>query len=54
MSKYAISFVQYYTYEVEAENEEEAFDDAHSLFVSEMRQPIAHTNYDDCEVYELD
>ena len=54
MSKYAVSFIQYNTYEVEAENEEEAFDNAHNLFVTEMRQPIAHTHYDDCEVYELD
>ena len=52
--KYAIRFIQSYEYEVEAENENEAFDEAFEEFESDMRCPIANTNYDDVEIREIE
>lgn len=52
--EYKVTFTQYYTYEVTAENEEEAFDSAYEDFVSDMRSPIANTCYDDVEVEEVE
>lgn len=50
MNKYTITFIKYYTYEVEADNEDEAIDEAEELFSSEMRRPIADCTYDEVEV----
>ena len=54
MSKYKVWFTQYYSYEVEAEDEDVAMDLALEDFYSEMCRPIARTYYDDCEVEELE
>lgn len=51
MSKYTVTFTKYYTYEVEADNEDEAIDLAlEENFYPEMRCPIADCFYDDVEV----
>lgn len=51
--KYTVRFERYYTYEIEADNEDEAFDNAYEEYQSDMRYPIADTWYDwvsvDCE-----
>lgn len=46
MKSYTVTFVQYHTYEVEAEDENEAFDNAYDEFQSDMRCSIADTFYD--------
>ena len=43
---YKVTFTQLYTYKVEADNEDEAFNKAHKEFVSEMCYPVANTLYD--------
>lgn len=50
MAKYNVNFIQYWSYTVEAQDEDEAFDLAHEEFVSDMRTPVACTIYDDCEI----
>lgn len=45
--KYAVTFVQYHIYEVEANDENEAEDLAQEIFYSDMRQPIAACWHDD-------
>ena len=54
MPKFKIWFAQYYSYKVEAEDEDTAFDLAYEDFDTEMHRPIARTYYDDCEVEELE
>ena len=54
MSKFRVLFTQYYSYEVEAEDEDTAIDLALDDFHTEMRRPIARTYYDDCEVEEIE
>ena len=50
---YTVTFVQNHTYNVEAENENEAFNNAHEEFLRDMHYPAANTWYDevcvDCE-----
>lgn len=48
--KYLVTFEKYYTYEVEANNEDEAFDNAYEDFRCDMRYPVADTSYDSVEV----
>ena len=43
---YTVSFVQYHTYTVDAEDEDEAFHEAYDEFQSDMRCSIADTSYD--------
>ena len=50
MSKYKVWFTQYYSYEVEAEDEDTAIDLAYEDFETEMRRPIANTCYDEVEI----
>lgn len=45
-----ITFTQYYEYEVEANNEDEAFDKAYELYHAEMVSPIAKTHYDEYDI----
>lgn len=47
---YKVTFAQYHTYIVDATDEDKAFDDAYSEFMSDMRTPIANTWYDDVDV----
>lgn len=48
--KYTVTFVKYYDYEIEANNENEAMDKAHEEYCNSMRSPIADTTYDDVEI----
>ena len=54
MPKFKVWFTQYYSYEVEAEDEDVAIGLALDDFHSEMCRPIARTYYDDCEVEEIE
>lgn len=50
---YKVTFVQYHVYEVDADDENDAFHEAYDEFQSDMRCSIADTSYDcveiDCE-----
>lgn len=48
--KYTVTFVQYHTYEVEADSESEAETKAYKEFTSDMWRPVARTCYDDIEI----
>lgn len=54
MARFKVTYTQYYTYEVEAENEQEALTIAYYEFESEMRIPVANTIYDEVEAEEID
>lgn len=47
---YKVTFVQYHVYEVDADDEDEAFHEAYDEFQSDMRCSIADTSYDYVEV----
>lgn len=53
MKKYNVTFTQYFSYEVEADNEDDAVAVAEDLFDGEMRSPVANTLYDEVEVCEI-
>ena len=48
--KYTVTFVKYYDYEIEANNENEAMDKAYEEYCNSMHSPIADTTYDDVEI----
>lgn len=50
MSKYTVTFIKYYSYDVEADNDDEAIDIAEEDFRADMRRPIADCTYDEVEV----
>ena len=50
MARFEVSFIQYHTYDVEADTEEEAEDKAFKEFQSDMRRGVSSTFYDDMEV----
>ena len=54
MANYRIAFAQWYSYEVEAENEDEALELAEEEFATNMRSPIANVVPDETLVYEID
>ena len=54
MSKFEVSFIQYHTYNVEADTEEEAENKAFKEFTSDMRNGVSSTFFDDMEVKELE
>lgn len=47
---YTVTFTQYHTYEVEAEDDCEAENKAYERFRNDMCNPVAHTWYDEVEV----
>lgn len=51
---YVVSFAQWDTYEVEAENVNEAIDKAYEDFHAEKSRPIANTIYDEVIVENED
>lgn len=53
MAKFRVTFVQYWVYDVEAEDEEQAEDLAYKEFRSDMYHPTANTHYDDVEIKEV-
>lgn len=50
MKEYRVEFVQCHYYYVEANDEDEAFDNAYKEFQSDMRSPVVNTSYDDYEI----
>ena len=50
MVKGTITFIRYYSYDVEGEDEDECFDKAYKEFHSFCVSPIADTTYDDVEI----
>ena len=54
MKNYVVTFTQYYTYQVEANNEQDAENNAYNLFKQEMYYPVANTSYDKLEIECLD
>lgn len=53
MPKYYVTFIQSTCIKVEAATKEEAFQKALPEFESEMRRPVARTDYDDYEVESI-
>ena len=54
MPRFEVIVTQYHSYEVEAENETEAEELGLYEFDKDMRYPVAHTQYDEIEVNEID
>ena len=54
MPRFEVIFTQYYSYDIEADMEDDAIEEAEELFVAEMRYPVARTHYDDIEVIEME
>lgn len=52
--KYNVTFTQYYSYMVEAKNEEEAEDLAREMFYRDMRTPVARTWEDELDIEEVE
>lgn len=52
--KYKVQFTQYYSYEVEAKDEDTAFEEAYKEFCSDMCYPVARTYYDEVEIEEIE
>ena len=52
--KYEVTFTRYHSYDIEADNEDEAIELAEEEFESDMRSPIADCYYDevDCLIVE--
>jgi len=49
--KYTVIFTQYHTYEVDADNENRAYNRAYNEFIADMKSSIANTNYDEVDIY---
>ena len=54
MATYIVSFAQWHTYEVEADNPEEAINIAQEDFFDDMRRPIANLEYEEVMVEDED
>lgn len=54
MATYTVSFAQWHTYEVEADDPDEAIDIAQEDFIQDMCRPIANTIYDEVMVENED
>lgn len=50
MKTYTVTFTQYHTYEVDAEDEKDAENKAYREFRNDMYSPIASAFYDEVEV----
>ena len=50
MAKYTVNFVQWHTYEVEADNVDEAIEQAGEEFRDDMSNPVANTLWDEMVV----
>lgn len=47
MNKYIVTFVQYYDYEVDADNKQDAKVKAYRQFTDDVSSPIANFDYDE-------
>ena len=54
MATFRVYVTQYYSYEVEADDENEAERLGLEEFYADMRYPIANTSYDEIDVEEID
>ena len=54
MKSYEVTFTQYSTYGVEANNEREAVDKAYHEFCRDASYPVANTHYDEVDVEEIE
>lgn len=54
MNKYTVTFVQYYDYEVDANNMQDAKVKAHRQFIDDVSSPIANSGYDEVIVERWD
>lgn len=55
MAKYNVCFTKYYSYIVEADSEDEAFDLAYEdEFYRDTHSPIADYSYDEVEIEEVE
>lgn len=54
MATYTVRFIQEYTYQVEANDVDEAMDNAEEEFSFDMRSPIANTAWDEMIVEDED
>lgn len=54
MATYTVSFAQWHTYEVEADNPKEAINIAQEDFFDDMRRPIANLEYEEVMVEDED
>lgn len=52
--KYVVTFTKYYSYDIEAENCEEAKDKAYKEFASDMTKPSTNVVYDEVDIEEAD
>jgi hypothetical protein len=50
MSTYYVNFAQWYSYEVEADNSDEAIKLAQDEFLEDVRCPVCRTEYDEVQV----
>ena len=53
MEKYRVDFAQWYSYDVEAEDEDEAIELAEEEFATDMRSPITDVVPDEGLLYQI-
>ena len=53
MAKYRVEFAQWHSYEVEADTEDEAVEQAEEEFATDMRYPIANVVPDEGILYKI-
>ena len=53
MNKYKVVFTTYEEYEIEADSEEEALNEAERQLENDRRSPVANSAYDSMEIEEL-
>lgn len=54
MATYEIAFLQTHCYEIEADSEEEAYNETVDEFYRDMCEPTANTEFDDYCIEEVD
>lgn len=52
--KYRVKFFQCYEYDIEADNEDEAIENAEEEFKADMCSPIVNTVWDSMECWTID
>lgn len=53
MAEYRFDFAQWYSYTIEADNEDEAFKQAEEEFISDMCSSVANVEWDECHCYKV-
>ena len=52
--RYEVTFTQYSTYEVKADNDSDAINKAYKQFVRDAMYPVANTHYDEVDIEEIE